>query len=95
MTREVEYFNVTVFGESLTLASDEGAPAVEELVRRVDFLMQQTAHKMRHPDEKKVAILTALKLAREVASLEAVANFKQQHETKLINLIERELAMHS
>ncbi|HBL98707.1 TPA: hypothetical protein DDZ86_03635 [Candidatus Dependentiae bacterium] len=95
MTKEVEYFNVTVFGESFTLASDEGAAEMDDLVRKVDFLMRQTADRLKNPDAKKVAILTALKLARDVSFLEASAAKQYECGLGLIKRIERELAPES
>ena len=83
---------VTIFGESYSLITSESEEHVVQAAHQVDLIIKEIAHKSTNNiDEKKCAVLTALRFASKVLLLEAEVNKRRQKEGLLIEAIDREL----
>lgn len=86
---------VTIFGESYSLVADESEEHLVLAAKLVDSYMQDIAKKMPHAEEKKYAVLAALRSASKVLLLEADKEKKICKEEDLVRIIEQELVRNS
>ena len=91
MMQEVKRFQISIFGESYTIISDEAENEVLTAVSLVDSLMKETASKSAVIDHKKVAIFVALKLATKMLNLESETNKIKEKGDLLIKMLDQEL----
>lgn len=78
MISSVQKFKVTLFGEPLTLVSDESEQDLIASVRLVDDLMKDLATRSGSIDTKQLALLAAVQLAHQ----------KLQDQSKLMHLVD-------
>lgn len=90
MKQEIKKYTVTIFGESYTLLGDESESDVVKAAYTVDMLMKEVIHKAPHTGNYNRAVLTALKLALQVITLESDRENSRQTVKKLIDQIEYE-----
>ena len=88
MINKTKNYRVTIFGDQYNLISDESEERVLEMAALVDTLMKEIADKSKLSDAKKVAVLTALKIA---SLLESERDANNVYKEKLIGRIEKEL----
>ena len=74
------------------LASDESENRVTAAAAQVDSLMREVASYAQGVDAKRIAVLVAMRLASQLQALESRLEHKHQETSKLVDLIERELA---
>ncbi len=67
---EAKRIEVLLYGESYSVISDEPEAKVLEVAKQVDELMRLIARRTGLSDVKKIAVLTALKLATSQRKLE-------------------------
>lgn len=67
---EAKRIEVLLYGESYSVISDESEAKVLEVAKQVDELMRLIARRTGLSDVKKIAVLTALKLATNQHKLE-------------------------
>lgn len=88
---QAKRFDIQLYGETYTIISDESEQRVLEIAKNVDELMRAIAQRTGSSDLKKIAVLTALKLATSQRSLEAVTFEQAQACLKLASKIEQVL----
>jgi cell division protein ZapA (FtsZ GTPase activity inhibitor) len=84
-------YKVTICGNSYALITNEPEDHVIKAAQRVDALIQEIVSKSPGVDEKKVAVLVALRLASHNLQLEAEATAQQHIKEQLVDIIDREL----
>ena len=88
----LQKYKISVFGELYTLMSDDSQEHVNAVALFVDRLMRESAQQAQLVDSKRIAVLVALQLASRLHHLEASLEHKNQKHSKLVSLIEQELA---
>lgn len=88
---QAKRFDIQLYGETYTIISDESEQKVLEIAKNVDELMRAIAQRTGSSDVKKIAVLTALKLATEQNTLASVVADKTQACLKLAADIEQVL----
>lgn len=89
----IKKYKVSLFGETYTIVSDETEEHILKCVNHVDSLMRSITDSMNVTDGKKAAVLAALQLASKLQETESHYKLKFQEHEKLIELIDRELAL--
>ena len=89
----IKKYKVSLFGETYTIISDEAEEHILRCVNQVDCLMRSITDSMNVTDGKKAAVLAALQLASKLHSTETQYQLKHLEHDKLIELIDRELAL--
>ncbi len=92
MISAIKKYKVSIFGESYSLVSDDAESQVAGAAQRVDSLMRDIAQQAQVADPKKIAVLTALKLADQVQRLQEQLGQKNKEQERLLDLIDRELS---
>ena len=95
MEQQVEKHEVSIFGQTFTIVSDEGKNAINELVQNVDALMQDISKKLNNSEPKRIALLAAVELAHRLDSLKKEMNQKNEAEARLMSIVDSELLSHS
>lgn len=90
MIHDVKKYQISIFNESYTIVSDEPADIISKASAIVDSLMNE-AGKSGSVDVKKIAVLTALKLAGKLVNLEEEYKRLKEEEIKLIKKIDDDL----
>jgi cell division protein ZapA len=90
MKQEVKKYTVTIFGESYTLLGDESELDVVKAASHVDTLMKEIVNTAPHINNYNRAVLTALKLALRIVTLESEREINKQVFKKLIDHIDLE-----
>lgn len=86
---EAKRIEVLLYGESYSVISDESEEIVLEVAKQVDELMRLIGRRTGLTDVKKIAVLTALKLATSQRKLEEEAVGYGRVCEKLIYLIDQ------
>jgi len=84
-------YTVQILGDEYTLVSDEAEAHVAQAAATVDELMRQLAESLQNVDPKKIAILTALRLASELLLAQESLQEIEQKKFALIDRINQEL----
>lgn len=92
MTTKAKKYDVTIFGDTYSLVSDEKYDAVVRSAEYLDELMQDISAKSRALDTKKIAILAALHIAHELHSLKEVKQLEQEYCANIIAQIDQKLS---
>lgn len=82
---------VTIMGESFMIMTTETEEHVQRAATLIDVTMQEIAAKSTSVDEKKVAVLAALRVASKFLLLEDNFNKDKEKEKHLIAVIEQAL----
>lgn len=77
-------YTIRILNDQYTIESDDSDELVIEAAQRVDMLMRELAEENRPIDQKKIALVVALRLASQLIHLEG--------ELKSIGHIEQKLA---
>lgn len=88
---EAKRFDIQLYGESYSIISDESEEKVDEIAKHVDDLMRSIAQRTGLSDVKKIAVLTALKLATSLDKLEQASVGYEQACMKLAELVDQKL----
>lgn len=91
MKREVESYRVVIFGDEYTIMSDEPEEHIIKSANYIHTLMQEIAQKAPRALPKNVAILAALQLASKVISAEDKVRKRDELDSRVNSLIDREL----
>ena len=92
MMESAKRYEVTIAGDSYTIVSDQSKEHVAQAAAMVDALMKEILAKSRSIDTKKVAALTALKIASRLLQKEFEIDGIQQHHDDLVSYIESHLS---
>jgi cell division protein ZapA len=88
MKRELSSYRVVIFGDEYAVISDETEEHVMECANYVHVLMQDLARKAPGTASKKIATLTALKLASKVLIAEEVTKKQEEKSVELVHYID-------
>lgn len=91
MIEKNKNIKVTIFGDEYSLVTDESHDQIKQAAHLVDTYMQEIVHKGFLSNEKKIAVLGALRLASKVMQLETIVQNEQKKEQDLIALLDRAL----
>ena len=93
MISTIKKYKVSIFGKSYSLVSDEPEERITAAAQLVNMLMREISSSKQLADSTDVAVLVALQLAGELKKLETYMEQKNQEQSKLIDLIDRELSV--
>ena len=93
MISAIKKYKVSIFGKSYSLVSDEAEEHIVASAQLVNVLMREISNSKQLADTTDVAVLVALQLAGELKKLEASMEQENQKQSKLIDLIDRELSV--
>ena len=82
---------VFIFGDEYMLTTNESEGHVFVAAASVDSLMNSIAERAKTKDGKRVAVLTALRLASNVLALEQELQTRKDEEKRLLDAIDREI----
>jgi cell division protein ZapA len=81
---EAKNYTIRVFNDQYVIQSDEPDELVRSAAQRVDALMHEIAAKNKNIDQKKVAVLAALRLASQLVHMEYLCDDVRRKEQELI-----------
>lgn len=91
MKNEAKPYKVLIFGDQYNLVSDESEDVVSRSASLVDLHMREIAQKLPSLDEKKVAVLSALRLASQLVSSQLEYESNKNKQEALIQLIDQQI----
>lgn len=89
---EAKRYKVFIFGDEYSLVSDKPQEHIVQASTLVDSLMKEITEKSKINDQKKVAVLTALRIASKVLDLEQTSQVTVQEQERLADAIDRVLS---
>ncbi len=95
MKNDKKSYSVRIFDDHYTLISDESERHIEESASMVDSLMKEIAEKSTVTDPKKVAVLTALRIASDLAHMRAREGESGRKQDEIIEALDRTLSSYS
>jgi len=93
MMNEKKSYKVQIFEEHYVLSSDEPEALVLKAAETVDFAMKEISHHFAITDVKKIAVLSALRIASKLLQCEREYGNKEQRMIALKNYIDQELSL--
>ncbi len=91
MDKKTRNCKVTIFGDCYPLVTTEPEEHIVKAAHLVDTYMHDIATKSTTLDEKKIAVLAALRIANQVVMLEHEKDQGKHKEKQLIEAIDQEL----
>ena len=88
---EKKSYKVEIFGDQYTLVSDEVESNLIQSAKLIDELMHRISQDYHITDPKKIAVLTALRIAHKSIILEEELDRDEQKMAVLINLIDQDV----
>ena len=85
-------YRAHIFGDTYAIVSDEKEVLILEAVKIVDSIMREIADASQSVDPKKIAVLTALKIATRALNVEAVMEQDKRLSSRIMNVLDREEA---
>ena len=82
---------VHIFGDEYSLVTNEPAEHIVQAAHMVDVLMREISEKSAISQEKKVAVLAALRMASKIVALESEIAQERQKEKTIIEQIDKAL----
>jgi len=93
MMNEKKSYKVQIFEEHYVLSSDEPEALVLKAAEIVDSAMKEISHHFAITDAKKIAVLSALRIANKLLHHEREYGNKEQKMVALKNYIDEELSL--
>ena len=93
MINEKKSYKIQIFEESYVLSSDEPEEMVLKAAEMVDRSMKEISHHFSITDAKKVAVLSALRIANALLHLENKDSSKEKQLVSLKDYIDQELSL--
>jgi cell division protein ZapA (FtsZ GTPase activity inhibitor) len=90
---EKKNYKVQIFEEHYVLSSDESETLVLKAAEMVDACMKEISHQSTITDSKKIAVLSALRIAEKLLNFEREYGKEEQKKLALKNYIEQELSL--
>jgi cell division protein ZapA (FtsZ GTPase activity inhibitor) len=90
---EKKSYKVQIFEEQYVLLSDESEAFVLKVAELVDAVMKEISHQSMITDPKKIAVLSALRIADKLLTSERDSLKDQQKKIALENYIDQELSI--
>jgi len=85
-------YRAHIFGDTYAIVSDEKEVLILEAVKIVDGVMREIADASQVVDPKKIAVLTALKIATRALHVEAIMEQEKHLSSRIMNVLDREEA---
>jgi cell division protein ZapA (FtsZ GTPase activity inhibitor) len=89
---EKKSYKVQILQEHYVLISDETEDFVMKAAAMVDTTMQEISKYSAITDQKKIAVLAALRIAEAVLSFERLYHKEEQHKIALKDFIDQQLS---
>ena len=93
MMNEKKSYKVQIFEEPYVLASDESEAFIIKAAEMIDASMKEISHQFAITDVKKVAVLSALRIANKLLHGEHEYATNEQKIVALKNYIDEELSL--
>jgi cell division protein ZapA (FtsZ GTPase activity inhibitor) len=90
---EKKSYKVQIFEEHYVLSSDESEALVLKTAEIVDLAMKEISHHFAISDVKKIAVLSALRIASKLLHNERENDDKEQRMITLKNYIDQEISL--
>lgn len=90
---EKKSYKVQIFEEHYVLSSDESETLVVQAAEMVDACMKEISRHSTITDSKKIAVLSALRIAEKLLNFEREYGKEEQRKSALKNYIEQELSL--
>lgn len=90
---EKKSYKVQIFEEQYVLISDETEDFVVKAAAMVDYYMQDISNKSSITDQKKIAVLAALRIADKLLDFERRYNKEEQKAVALKDFIDQQLSL--
>lgn len=88
MTETTKSIKIHILGEDYSIVSDESADHIVQAAELVNSYMQEITAKSSVSNEKRIAVLGALRLASKLVQLEAAVSQDKKKEQELIALLD-------
>jgi cell division protein ZapA (FtsZ GTPase activity inhibitor) len=89
---ELKKYRARIFGDTYSIVSDEKETLILEAVKIVDSAMREIAEASPVVDPKKIAVLTALRIATRALHVEAVMEQEKRFSSRIMNVLDIEEA---
>jgi cell division protein ZapA (FtsZ GTPase activity inhibitor) len=86
-------YRAHIFGDTYAIISDEKETLILEAVKIVDGVMREIADTSQAVDPKKIAVLTALKVATRALHVEAIMEQEKRLSSRIMNVLDRQEAI--
>lgn len=93
MMNEKKSYKVQIFEEQYVLSSDESEALVLKTAEVVDLVMKEISNHCAITDTKKIAVLSALRIASKLLHYEREYGNQEQRLSALKNYIDQELPL--
>ena len=93
MMNEKKSYKVQIFEEHYVLSSDESESRVLKAAEMVDMAMKEISHHFAITDVKKIAVLSALRIASTLLQNECMSDTQEQKMVTLKDYIDQELSL--
>jgi cell division protein ZapA (FtsZ GTPase activity inhibitor) len=93
MMNEKKSYKVHIFEEQYVLSSNEPEAIVLKAAEVVDLAMKEISHHFAITDTKKIAVLSALRIASMLLQYECEYSNREQRIAALKNYIDQELSL--
>ncbi len=93
MDSGLKKYRAHIFGDTYAIISDEKEILILEAVKIVDGVMREIADASQAVDPKKIAVLTALKIATRALNIEAVMEQEKRLSNRIMNVLDREASL--
>lgn len=93
MDAGLKKYRARIFGDTYSIVSDEQEILILEAVKIVDGIMREIADASQAVDPKKIAVLTALKVAVRALHVEAIMEQEKRLSSRIMNVIDRQNAI--
>ena len=88
MDSELKKYRARIFGDTYSIVSDEKEMLILEAVKVVDGMMREIADASQVVDPKKIAVLTALKIATRSLHFEAAIEQEKRLSSRIMNVLD-------
>ncbi len=93
MDSGLKKYRAHIFGDTYAIISDEKETLILEAVKIVDGVMREIADTSQAVDPKKIAVLTALKIATRALHVEAIMEQEKRLSSRIMNVLDRQEAI--
>ena len=90
MESGLKKYRAHIFGDTYSIISDEKEVLILEAVKIVDGIMREIADASQTVDPKKIAVLTALKIATRALHAEAVVEQEKRLSSRIMSVLDNE-----
>ncbi|HRN77861.1 MAG TPA: cell division protein ZapA [Candidatus Dependentiae bacterium] len=89
--KEKKRYTVQIMDGEYTLVSDEAEQHIRQSAAKVDDIMRSLSELLQNVEPKKIAVLTALRIASELINTQESVKAIERKEAALIDRIDQEL----